>query len=82
MKWFYLTIGLLLLLGPLRRPFFRNWRFTVPAMAGAVLGWVVTSSGMRPSDPPWMPVIVSLVVGLGAGAGGKQWLDEVFGKEK
>jgi hypothetical protein len=82
MRTFFFVLVVLLLLGPLRRPFFRNWRFNVPASAGALVAWVVMSSGMSPSDPRWMPLVGAVLVGLGAGAAGKQWFDEVFGEEK
>lgn len=80
MKWLIFIVALLLLLGPLRRHFFRQWRFTVPAVLWGFLAWIVLSGIMKPQDPWWMPWIVAICVALGAGTAGKQFFDEVFGK--
>jgi hypothetical protein len=82
MKWVFPVVALLLLLGPLRRGFFRNWRFTLPACLTGAVAWVLVSGAKQPGDPWWMPWAVAFFAGLGAGAAGKEWLDQVFGKEK
>ena len=82
MKWLITILLMLLILGPLRRAFFRNWRFNVPAVLAGLVAWVVVSNAIGPLDPWWMPHAVAAFVALGAGAAVKQWLDEVFGKEK
>ena len=82
MKWLIIIFSVLIVLGPLRHAFFRNWRFNVPAVLGGIAGWVVASASMKANDPRWVPHAVAAFVALGAGAAVKQWLDEVFGKEK
>ena len=81
MNWTSLII-ILLLLGPLRRPFFRNWRFTVPATLAGIIAWMIISGTMKPGEPCWMTLGIVIMVALGAGAAFKEWFDEVFGKEK
>lgn len=82
MKLLLIVFLLILILGPLRRAFFRSWRFNVPAVLAGIAAWVVVSNAMKAHDPWWMPHAVAALVALGAGAAVKQWLDEIFGKEK
>lgn len=82
MKLLLIVFLVLFILGPLRRAFFGNWRFNVPAVLAGIVAWVVVSNNIKPHDPWWMPHAVAALVALGAGAAVKQWLDEVFGKEK
>ena len=79
--WVALCVYLAVCLGPFRRGFLGQWRFTVPA---SVVGWAaffVTASITGPTEPWWLPLAVAGLVGLGAGAAGKQWLDEHLRKE-
>jgi len=82
MKLLLIVFLVLLFLGPLRRAFFRSWRFNVPAVLMGTVAWVVVSNNIKPHDPWWMPHAVAVLVALGAGSAVKQWLDDVFGKEK
>ena len=82
MKWVLLVIVILLLLGPLRTTFFRNWRFTLPACILGLIALMVMQGIMGPSDPWWMKWAVAAGVALGAGTAGKEWLDGVFGKRE
>ena len=79
--WVAFFVYLVVCLGPLRRGFLGQWRFTVPA---SVVGWVaffITASIREPTEPWGMPLAVAAFVALGAGAAGKQWLDEQLRKE-
>ena len=82
MKTFLLIVFVLLILGPLRKPFFRSWRFNVPAVICGFAAWLMVSGSIRSHDPRWMPLAVAFFVALGGGASIKSWLDEVFGKEE
>jgi hypothetical protein len=76
-----IIIIVVLILGPLRRQFFKRWRFNVPALCCGVASFLLTSASLKPEDPRWLPLAVSLAVALGGGAAFKQWLDNVFGKD-
>lgn len=83
MKMFlFMIIIVVLILGPLRRQFFDRWRFNFPALCCGVASFLLTSASLKTEDPRWMPLAVSIAVALGGGAAFKQWLDEVFGKDK
>jgi hypothetical protein len=70
----------LVLLGPLRRPFFGSWRFNVPALVCGLVAWLVAGAVTKPGDPAWFPLGLALFVALGAGAAVKNWLDKTLGK--
>jgi len=80
MRIVFLVVASLLILGPFRRPFFRNWRFTIGATVMGLIAWFVTSASVTQADPGWMPWGVAFCVAMGAGAAAKEWLDGVFGK--
>ena len=82
MKWLIGVMAVVLLFGRSRRVFFRQWRFTVPAVAASMAALLIVPRMMRPGDPVWVPVAVAAFVALGAGAACKEWLDDVLGKEK
>ena len=79
-----LIVLIVLFLGPLRSPLFRNWRFTVPATVGFVFGFGVGIFAARMARLPDAAVgLVGLTVaiGLACSLGGalKGWCDKVFG---
>ena len=78
MQWVCFIVFILLILGPLRGPFWENWRFTVPAAVFGYIAWVVMSGSMKPYDPWWLPWAGALVTGIGVGIAAKKELDEVF----
>lgn len=82
MSWVIAIVIIVLVVGPLRRPFFRQWRFNLPALVWGIGSFIVMSRLMNERDPSWFPLTVAVFVGLGAGAAVKEWLDDVFGKEK
>ncbi len=82
MKWLVGVMAVVLLVGRSRRAFFRQWRFTVPAVAAGAAALFIVPRMMRPGDPPWVPAAVAGFVALGAGAACKEWLDGVLGKER
>jgi hypothetical protein len=76
--WVALVIFGLMCLGPLRRLFFRNWRFTLPASFAGWGTFYVACSVRSAGEPCWIAQGLALVVGLGAGAAVKAWLDETL----
>ena len=80
-----LIILVVLSVGPLRRPFLRHARFTVPAAIftpiGAVLGAIL--AGMV-GAPPALVLLFAAVVGIGLGASAgeacKNYFDRVLGR--
>jgi len=82
-----LFIAFMLTIGPLRRPILRRAGFTIPAIAGGVVGLVLGSAlAAYVRLPPGMAGVVAL---LGAGAMAmylgeafKGWFDRVFGPRK
>jgi hypothetical protein len=82
MKWLIGFMLVVLLVGRSRRAFFRQWRFTVPAVAAGMAALLVVPRMMGPGDPAWVPAAVAAFVALGAGAASREWLNDVLGKEK
>ncbi len=77
--WAALLLYLLLCLGPARRVFLGQWRFTIPASAAGWATVFLTRNMPVAREAWWAPLALGFCVGLGAGAAGKQWLDEVLG---
>jgi len=78
-----ITISILILImGPLRRLFFSQWRFNVPALIAGITVFLFVGKLMRPSNPLWFPYALAPLVAFGAGIAVKQCLDEILGKEK
>jgi hypothetical protein len=74
----------LLLLGPLRRTFVRNARFTVAASVGAVAGYIAGAYVMTLAAVPaplsfLIPTAMAAGAGLGFGESCKAWCDRVLG---
>ena len=74
-----LALYVIVCLGPLRRPFWRNWRFTIAGSLAGWGAWFISGAVKGAADPWWMPLGVGLMVGLGAGAAFKEWFDQVLG---
>ncbi len=74
--WVVLALYVVACAGPLRRPFFRQWRFTVPASLGGWVAFYLAGLMLPPGGPAWGRIFVALMVGLGGGAATKRWLDE------
>lgn len=82
MTWLIGVMAVVLLVGRSRRAFFRQWRFTVPAVVAGTAALFIVPRMMGSGDPAWVPAAVAAFVALGAGAASKEWLDDVLGKEK
>jgi len=82
MKALFVTIMIVLILGPLRGRFFSRWRFNIPALVAGVVVLLFAGDFMRPGTPSWFPYALAPLVALGSGAACKNWLDEVLGKDK
>jgi len=63
MNWLILLIILALFLGPLRRPFFSNWRYTIPLIIGALAGFVLSALFVSFGGPPLM-MLFGPVIGI------------------
>ena len=82
-----LIVLLELFLGPLRRPYLRHARYTVPATIGALLGLGIGSYvGRRASMPPPHTAVLAMVMAIGLatsfGQAFKSWYDHTFGPKK
>jgi hypothetical protein len=79
MRWLLFFFGVLLVLGPLRRPLLRAWRFTLPAALGAAGSWLALTTVMRP-DEAWLVYALPPFVAVGAAVALRPLLDDLFGK--
>ena len=67
-----ILIILALLLGPLRRPFFRHGRFTIPVVIGGAVGWALGAymatltgpSSTYSSYMPWLGGLAGVIVAI------------------
>lgn len=78
---------LLLFLGPLRRPYLRHARFTVPATIGASVGlglgiYVAAKAGLTPPASILLPLAMAIGLAIGMGGSCKSWCDRVLGKKE
>ncbi len=86
MRILLLLLAVVLLAGPLRRPYLRNARFTLPATVGGIVG--LSIGGLLASAIPASPVsaLLPLVIGgalaICFGQSAKQWCDQVFGRKQ
>ena len=62
-RFILLVAVVLLFLGPLRRPFFSNWRFTIPLTIGAIAGFFLVVLFVCFGEPPFM-LLVGPVLGM------------------
>ena len=85
MVWLILILLALLLIGPLRRPYLRRARFTVPATIGAIVAFavgmcVMTLAGVPPPLSFLIPLAMAAGAALGLGESCKTWCDRTFGE--
>ena len=67
-----IVVVLALLLGPLRRPFFRYGRFTIPVVIGGAVGWALGAymatltgpSSTYSSYMPWFGTVAGVIVAV------------------
>jgi len=67
---------LILVIAPIRQRFFAAWRFTIPAVAGLVIGICLAAFLVSFGVPAWAMLFLPFVMARGLGAAGKQWFDE------
>ena len=87
MRIVFLIIVIVLFVGPLRRPFLRHGRFTIPAMIGLFIGSGIGGAvAILASLPPELGGLVGIVTGIGLGCslgeGFKNWCDRIFGRRE
>jgi heme O synthase-like polyprenyltransferase len=83
MTLIFFVLLAILVIGPLRRPYLRFSRFTVPATAGAIAGFVFGSIVMALARVPGpfallIPVVMAIGMGLGCGESFNNWCDKTF----
>lgn len=85
--WLILIIILLLLAGPLRRPYLRHAAFTVPATVGGIAGFLFGMFVMALAGTPapfslLIPLAMAVGAALGLGESVKAWRDRTFPREE
>jgi hypothetical protein len=84
MLWALLVLlSVILIFGPLRRLYFRNAAYLVPATAGLIVGFVFGSYVMALAGVSWpYSFLIPAAMGAGAAAGlgerCKAWCDQSF----
>ena len=73
---------LILVIAPIRQRFFAAWRFTIPAVAGLVVGICLAGFLVSFGVSAWAMLFLPFAIALGLGAEGKRWFDENFGPPK
>lgn len=82
MEFVFACLVVLLVLFPLRPLFLRCWRFTLPGMLGAILGFVLAHVFvMRGGNPWWLSLVAAGVGFFVAGEEGFLYLSG-FGSRK
>ena len=79
-----IAAAILLVFGPLRKPYLHAARFTIPATLGGIGGFllgvhIVSSFSVAPPLSRFMPLMMAIGVGMGLGEGVKAWCDQTFG---
>jgi len=87
MKYLIPILLVILFIGPLRRPYLRHARFTIPATIGFLLGTAVGAVTAELAGlPPFAGAVLAwaLSIGLAASLGGafKGWCDRTFGPKE
>jgi len=88
MRTAIIIVAVLLFLGPLRRPYFRNARFTIPATFGALAGYLLARHVVVQNNMPTpvmnavLPLAIAAAMALGVGETAKEWCDRVFGRRE
>lgn len=62
-KIIFFVAVVLFFLGPLRRPFFSNWRFTIPLTIGALVGFFSAFLFVRYGAPPFF-LLIGPILGM------------------
>ena len=83
MTLIFFALLAILVIGPLRRPYLRFSRFTVPATAGAIAGLVFGGYVMALARVPGpfallIPLVMAIGMGLGCAESFKSWCDKNF----
>lgn len=80
MIWLLIAVGVVLLMaGPLRKRFLAAWRFTLPAVASGILGFVLAGMFVKAGAPAWMMIVGPVIAALMIGGAGKKWFDDNVG---
>jgi hypothetical protein len=82
MKWLLFFVMVVLILGPLRRFFFRHWSFCIPATVTTCVMWHMVSALKSPAVPGWLAALCAVIGGVIAGGTCKEYLDQLFRKER
>ena len=82
MLWLIVIFLLILVIAPIRQRFFGAWRFTIPAVAGLVVGFVLAAFLVSFGLPAWTMLFLPFVMAMGLGSEGKRWFDENLGAPK
>lgn len=87
METLVLIVVIILFLGPLRRPFLRHSRFTIPFTIGLFIGFGVGGLLAEAAGlPPELAAFVGLVMGIGFGCSLGEtisnWCQRVFGRKE
>ncbi len=80
--WIPIVLIVLLIFGPTRRLITANgsWRFCLPAVAGAVIGWYLGKFVFASyAFFWWAPFAWAAILGVLVGNGCKSWFDKTFG---
>jgi len=84
MFWILLLLSAILLCGPLRRVYLRHFTFSLPATAGAFVGFaagnfVVGLATTPPLIALLLPWVLAFGLGISLGEFCKAWCDQTFG---
>ncbi len=79
MLWLIIMFLAFLAIAPIRQRFFATWRFTLPALAGLVIGLYLAAFLVTFGTPPWTMLFLPAVMAIGLGTEGRRWLDKNFG---
>jgi len=79
-RFIIITAAVLLVLGPLRKRLLSAWRFIIPAIVGAIGGFVLAAKCVSlGAAPPWVIIFVPIFGAVMGGSVGKKWIDENIG---
>jgi hypothetical protein len=80
-------LAVLLLIGPLRRPYLRHAVFSVPATLGGIICYfvgahVMALAGVAPPFSTLIPLAMGIGGAMGFGESVKAWCDKTFRKNE